>query len=135
MRFLVELHRVMLDIDLTRMQEALLAHCIRSTYQHCAAKGMVARERELVAFLRAFADHERAMRGSDDQTVRTLDALAGELSEFVEDGIYAHLWDRETNIPRRRPAPDLRQLGRRRADADPADVRDHGVGPRAGPAR
>ena len=41
----------------------------------------------------------RSGRGSDDQTVRTLDALAGELAEFVDDGIYAHLWDRETNIP------------------------------------
>ena len=41
----------------------------------------------------------RPLRGSDDQTVRTLDALAGELAEFVEDGMYAHLWDRETNIP------------------------------------
>jgi TraG P-loop domain len=98
-RFLVDLHRVMLEIDLTRMQEALLAHCIRSTYRHCAGNGLVPRERELVAFMRAFAEHERQLRGSDDQSVRAIDALAGELAEFVESGIYAHLWDRETNIP------------------------------------
>ena len=98
-RFLVELHRVMLEVDLTRMQEALLAHCIRSVYRHCAQNEIVPRERELVAFMAAFAAHERPRRGAEDQTVRALETLVGELGEFVEDGIYAHLWDRETNIP------------------------------------
>lgn len=98
-RFLLELHRVMLELDLTRMQEALLAHCIRATYLHCAGSGRVPRERELVAFIRAYAAHERGCRGGDDQTVRTLESLAHELGEFVGEGIYAHLWDRETNIP------------------------------------
>jgi len=98
-RFLIELHRVMLEINLSRMQEALLAHCVRATYLHCAGRAVVPRERELVAFVRAYADHERERRGADDVTVRTLDRLAAELQEFVGDGVYAHLWDRETNIP------------------------------------
>jgi type IV secretory pathway VirB4 component len=98
-RFLIELHRVMLGIELSRMQEALLAHCVRATYLHCAGNGLVPRERELVRFVRAYADHERERRGGDDLTVRTLEGLAGELQEFVGDGVYAHLWDRETNIP------------------------------------
>ena len=97
-RFLIDLHRVMLELELTRMQEALLAHCIRATYLHCAGRGVVPRERELVEFMRAYAEHERDRRG-DDVTLSTLDGLVGELSEFVGDGIYAHLWDRETNIP------------------------------------
>jgi len=101
--FLVELHRVMLEVELSRMQEALLAHCIRSTYEHCATRGIAPRERELVAFMRAFVDHERTRRDPDDTTVQALEALAGELSEFVDDGIYAHLWDRETNIPHNAP--------------------------------
>ncbi|MCA1678353.1 MAG: hypothetical protein LC777_05095, partial [Actinobacteria bacterium] len=98
-RFVVELHRVMLEVDLSRMQEALLAHCVRATYLHCAGHGLVPRERELVAFIRAYAEHERERRGGGDLTVSTLDSLAGELQEFVGEGIYAHLWDRETNIP------------------------------------
>jgi len=98
-QFLLDLHRVMLEVDLSRMQEALLAHCIRNTYAHCAGTGLVARERELVSFIEAFAAHERPLRGADDPTVRTLESLAGELGEFVGEGIYAHLWDRETNIP------------------------------------
>lgn len=97
-QFLVELHRVMLEIDLSRMQEALLAQCIRATYRHCASNGLVPRERELLGFMRAFAEHERG-RGIDSVTVSTLESLVGELGEFVGDGIYAHLWDRETNIP------------------------------------
>jgi hypothetical protein len=98
-RFLIDLHRVMLEIDFTRMQEALLAHCIRATYLHCAANDLVPRESQLVAFVRAFSDHERERRGPGDVTVQSLDALGSELSEFVSEGIYAHLWDRETNIP------------------------------------
>ena len=97
-RFLVELHRVMLELDLTRMQEALLAHCIRATYLHCASNGLVPRERELLGFIRAFAEHERERRGGGDLTVQTLDGLAGELAEFAGEGIYAHLWDRETDV-------------------------------------
>lgn len=98
-RFLIDLHRVMLDLDLTRMQEALLAHCIRATYLHCASNGIVPRERELYAFIRAYAEHERETRGGDDTTVATLDGLAAEMAEFVDEGVYANLWDRETNIP------------------------------------
>jgi hypothetical protein len=98
-RFLIELHRVMLEVELSRMQEALLAHCVRATYEHCAGRGLVPRERELLAFIRAYADHERERRGGEDTTVRTLESLAAELQEFVGDGVYAHLWDRETNIP------------------------------------
>jgi hypothetical protein len=98
-RFLIELHRVMLELDLTRMQEAVLAHCIRATYLHSASHGLVARERELVELMRAFAEHERSRGGANDATVETLEALAAELGEFVGDGVYAHLWDRETNIP------------------------------------
>jgi hypothetical protein len=98
-RFLIELHRVMLEIELSRMQEALLAHCVRATYLHCAGHGLVPRERELVGLMRAYADHERERRGGEDLTVRTLDSLAAELQEFVGDGVYAHLWDRETNLP------------------------------------
>ena len=98
-QFLVELHRVMLGVDFTRMQEALLAHCIRATYQHCASRGVIARESALVRFMRAFAEHERSLRGGDDPTVATLQTLAAELGEFVGEGMYAHLWDRETNIP------------------------------------
>jgi hypothetical protein len=98
-RFLVELHRVALEVELSRMQEALLAHCVRATYLHCAGRNLVPRERELLAFIRAYADHERERRGGDDLTVRTLDNLAAELQEFVGEGVYAYLWDRETNIP------------------------------------
>lgn len=102
-RFLIDLHRVMLEVDFTRMQEALLAHCIRATYLHCAANGLVPREQQLVDFIHAYAEHERERRGTDDVTVQTLDTLASELSEFVGDGVYAHLWDRETNIPDESP--------------------------------
>ncbi|MCP9491537.1 MAG: hypothetical protein MSC31_16930 [Solirubrobacteraceae bacterium MAG38_C4-C5] len=96
--FLVELHRVMLDVDFTRQQEAVLAHCIRSVYRHCAHHQIVPRESELVAFMRAFAEHDRQQHGSD-AIVQAMEALAAELSEFVDQGIYAHLWDRETDIP------------------------------------
>ena len=98
-RFLIDLHRTMLEVEFSRMQEALLAHCIRLTYRHCASKGLVAREGELVKLMRAFAEHERPIRGAEDVTVSTVETLAGELSEFVDEGVYAHLWDRETNIP------------------------------------
>jgi len=97
--FLIELHRVMLGVDFTRTEEALLAKCIRATYLHCASNDLVPRESELVKFIRAYADNQRASRGPDDSTAGTLDSLAGELGEFVEDGIHAHLWDRETSIP------------------------------------
>ncbi|MDQ3647300.1 MAG: hypothetical protein M3433_01705 [Actinomycetota bacterium] len=97
--FLIELHRTMLEVEFDRMQEALLAHCIRSTYRHCASKGIAPRERELVNFMRAMAEYQRTARGADDLSARTLESLAGELGEFVGDGVYAHLWDRETNIP------------------------------------
>ncbi|MGI8944770.1 MAG: hypothetical protein ACR2GL_00840 [Thermoleophilaceae bacterium] len=98
-RFVVELHRVMLEVDLSRMQEALLAHCVRATYLHCAGHGLVPRERELVKFIRAYAEHERVRRDGEDLTVSTLESLCAELQEFVGDGVYAHLWDRETNVP------------------------------------
>jgi hypothetical protein len=98
-RFLIELHRVLMDVELSRMQEALLAHCVRATYLHCASHGLVPRERELVRFMRAYAHHERERRGGDDLTVRTLEGLIAELQEFVGEGVYAHLWDRETSVP------------------------------------
>lgn len=96
-RFLVELHRVMLDLDLTRQQEALLAHCIRATYLHCAAQNHTPRERELVRFMKAYAAHE-ARHAGNERTIAVLEGLIDELGEFVEDGIYAHVWDRETNL-------------------------------------
>lgn len=101
-QFLVELHRVMLEIDLTRMQEALLANCIRATYAHCASQEIAPRESELVKIMAAYAEQERGRAGGE-ASARTAESLAAELGEFVGEGIYAHLWDRETNIPHDAP--------------------------------
>lgn len=101
-QFLVELHRVMLEVDLTRMQEALLATCIRATYALCASQDIAPRESELVKALAAYAEQERTRPGGE-ASAKTAESLAAELGEFVGEGIYAHLWDRETNIPHDAP--------------------------------
>lgn len=96
-RFLVDLHGVMLELDFTREEEALLAKAIRKTYLYCSLNDETPREHHLVSLLGAAAKSE-AQNGST-RAAATLETLHGHLQEFIGDGLYGHLWDRETNIP------------------------------------
>lgn len=96
-RFLVDLHGVMLNTTWSREEEALLAKAIRVTYRWCARQGTTPQEHHLVELLSEVAVKE-ANEGNA-RTAAVLETFAAELQEFVGDGLYGHLWDRETNIP------------------------------------
>lgn len=96
-RFLVALHGVMLGKSWTKEEESLLAKAIRATYAFAASSGIVPRESHLVSVLAAAADAEA--NAGNERNATVLAAFHGDLQEFVEGGLYGHLWDRETNIP------------------------------------
>lgn len=97
-KFLLRLHETLLRRQLTNHERKVLADAIRTTYSHCARTAKVAREGELVAFMRASAEFE-ARDGQPGAMVDALRGLVSELSEFVAGGTHAAMWDRETALP------------------------------------
>jgi hypothetical protein len=97
-RFLLRLHATLLRRELTNHERTVLADSIRTTYSHCARTGKVSREGELVALMRASADHE-ATTGGPGVLIDVLRSLVSELSEYTAGGSYAAMWDRETALP------------------------------------
>lgn len=97
-RFLVDLHRVLLGRALTKHEDAALADAIRGTYRYCARTGAQPREGELVALMRASAA-TLGPTGGEGFLHQTLLGLIAELGEYVGDGIHAAMWDRPTTVP------------------------------------
>ena len=97
-KFLLRLHETLLRRALTNHERTALADCIRTTYSHCARTGKVPRERELVELMRASANFE-ADASQPGVLADALRSLISELSEFVEGGTHAAMWDRETSLP------------------------------------
>ncbi|HUR85499.1 MAG TPA: hypothetical protein VMY78_09150 [Solirubrobacteraceae bacterium] len=97
-RFLLRLHEALLRRELTNHERKALADCIRTTYSHCARTGKAPREHQLVELMRASATFETDT-GRPTVMTEALQALISELSEFVDGGTHAAMWDRETSLP------------------------------------
>ena len=108
-KFLMDLHRVLLNRPLHMAEKKLLGDAIRSTYQRCARRGTPPRESEMLDVMVTSArvlkeNREQAARQgaaqlrSDDVAAERLDTLIAELSEYVGDGVYASVWDRLTTL-------------------------------------
>jgi TraG P-loop domain len=96
--FLVSLHAVMMgDEGLTTLARAQLGASIRAVYAGAAAEGTRPRESMLRKELLQRATLERSAGSTEIAAV--LRQLAEQLSEFCDDGAYAYLLDRETNVP------------------------------------
>ncbi|MDO8208993.1 VirB4 family type IV secretion system protein [Conexibacter sp. CPCC 206217] len=96
--FLIGLHETMLVEGLTTLERAQIGAAIRAVYERCHLEGLVPRESLLVEELLDRATIEQT-EGSAEIAF-TLRSLAERLGEFVGDGSYAHVADREsTHVP------------------------------------
>jgi hypothetical protein len=108
-RFLLELHRVLLNRPLHKAEEKILAGAIRSTYRRCARRALTPRQGELQTVLETSlrvlqaTREQRAAAGqrplpSDELAHERLQTLVDELAEYAADGVYASVWDRPTSF-------------------------------------
>jgi hypothetical protein len=108
-KFLLDLHRVLLNRPLQMAEKKLLGEAIRRTYRRCARTGMPARESEMLEVLITSAEvlknnlHNAASQHgvqlhSDEIAGERLETLIAELSEYVGEGVYASVWDRLTTL-------------------------------------
>jgi type IV secretory pathway VirB4 component len=101
--FLKSLHGLMMGADgLSVAERAQLDTAIRQVYAWAANRRLKPRESMLRAALLERAETER---GADNpELASTLRHLAERLSEFCDEGSYAYLLDRDTNVPADAPA-------------------------------
>lgn len=96
--FLLGLHETMLAEGLTTLEKAQLGPAIRAVYERCHLEGLVPRESLLVQELEDRAAGEQD--GGSSEIAWVLRSLAERLGEYVGDGAYAHVADREsTHLP------------------------------------
>jgi hypothetical protein len=101
--FLIGLHATLIgtgrrdEYGLTALEESLLGRAIRQVYERCVATGERPRELLLQETMTARALSE-AEAGAG-QMADALRDLAARLHNFVGDGPYAYLADRQTTVP------------------------------------
>jgi len=96
--FLKSLHGLMMGADgLTVTERAQLDTAIRQVYAWAANRRLKPRESMLRAALLERAETERA--ADNPELASMLRHLAERLSEFCDEGSYAYLLDRDTNVP------------------------------------
>ena len=96
--FLVSLHSVMMgDEGLNTLERSQLGAAIRAVYAKAAALEELPRESMLRNELRARCEQERA--DGAHELAAVLRNLAERIGEFCEQGSYAYLLDRPTNVP------------------------------------
>ena len=108
-KFLLDLHRVLLNRPLHMAEKKLLGDAIRATYRRCARRGVPARESEMldvmVTSLRVWRKRREAQARdngvqlrSEDVAFERLETLIAELGEYAGDGVHASVWDRLTTL-------------------------------------
>jgi TraG P-loop domain len=96
--FLKSLHGLMMGADgLTVTERAQLDTAIRQVYAWAANRRLKPRESMLRAALLERAETER--EADNPELASMLRHLAERLSEFCDEGSYAYLLDRDTNVP------------------------------------
>jgi ABC-type oligopeptide transport system ATPase subunit len=95
--FLISLHEVMLSNGISDLERAQLDAGIRNVYARCAALGETPSEHLLRDELVGRSEEAR-QEGLLD-LAGTIRNLAERLGPFCEDGAYAHIADRATNVP------------------------------------
>jgi type IV secretory pathway VirB4 component len=101
--FLKSLHGLMMGADgLTVTERAQLDTAIRQVYAWAANRRLKPRESMLRAALLERAETER--EADNPELASMLRHLAERLSEFCDEGSYAYLLDRDTNVPADAPA-------------------------------
>jgi hypothetical protein len=96
--FLKSLHGLMMGADgLTVTERAQLDTAIRQVYAWAANRRLKPRESMLRAALLERAEAER--EAENPELASMLRHLAERLSEFCDEGSYAYLLDRDTNVP------------------------------------
>lgn len=105
--YLIALHATLIgsgrrdEYGLTALEENLLGRAIRQVYERCVATGERPRELLLQETLTARAAVEA--NANAGQMADALRDLAARLHNFVGDGPYAYLADKETTVPRDAP--------------------------------
>ena len=97
-KFLLELHRVLLNRELSNAEEDVLSKAILNTYRYCARSALTPREGELVALLEDSARVLRETGQADSAEYGRLTNLTAELGQYAGDGVYASVWDRLTTV-------------------------------------
>ncbi len=97
-KFLLELHRVLLNRELSNAEEDVLSRAILNTYRYCARNQLTPRESELVTLLEDSARVLRETGQADSVEYQRLTNLTAELGQYAGEGVYASVWDRLTTV-------------------------------------
>lgn len=97
-KFLLELHRVLLNRELSNAEEDLLSRAILNTYRYCARSQLTPREGELVGLLEDSARVLRETGQAGTAEYERLTNLTAELGQYAGEGVYASVWDRLTTV-------------------------------------